>query len=39
MAQVIGRLPTEVTDRMDTEKNLFVRIRKNDYGRGGASPF
>jgi 5-methylcytosine-specific restriction enzyme B len=39
MAQIIGRLPTEVTERMETEKNLFGRIRKNDYGRGGAWPF
>ena len=38
-ARVVALLPTEVLDRMESEKNVFARILKNDYGRGGAWPF
>lgn len=39
MGRVIERLPDEIVRRMETEKNLYGRILKNDYGRGGAWPF
>jgi 5-methylcytosine-specific restriction protein B len=32
-------LPQELTDALETEKNIFSRILKNDYGRGGAWPW
>lgn len=34
--EVVEGLPPEITDVMETEKNLFSRILKNDYGKGGA---
>lgn len=39
MQRVIALLPEPITSRMETEKGLFSRIPKNDYGRGGAWPF
>lgn len=39
LTRVIALLPEPILDRMETEKNLFGRIPKNDYGRGGAWPF
>ncbi len=38
-ARVVSALPQPVVDRMETEKNVFARIPKNDYGRGGAWGF
>ena len=35
-ANVVLQLPKPVTDLMETEKNVFGRILKNDFGRGGA---
>ncbi len=37
--QVRDRLPQLIRDAMETEKNIFARIPKNDYGRGGAWDF
>jgi hypothetical protein len=34
--KVIEGLPSEIIDVMETEKGLFSRIPKNDYGQGGA---
>jgi len=34
--KVVESLPPEITDVMETEKALFSRIPKNDYGRRGA---
>lgn len=34
--EAIQRLPRPFTERMETEKNLFSRVPKNDYGQGGA---
>jgi 5-methylcytosine-specific restriction protein B len=31
-----ARLPASVTQDLETEKNIFSRIPKNDYGQGGA---
>lgn len=31
-----ANLPEGMLDRLETEKNIFSRILKNDYGRGGA---
>ncbi|MFP4395178.1 MAG: DUF2461 family protein, partial [Anaerolineales bacterium] len=39
MRDVIAALPPAVTDVMETEKRLFSRILKNDYGQGGAWDF
>jgi 5-methylcytosine-specific restriction protein B len=36
---IISNLRSEILDRMETEKSLYGRIPKNDYGRGGAWPF
>jgi 5-methylcytosine-specific restriction protein B len=33
---VAEQLPEEITDVMETDKRLFSRILKNDFGRGGA---
>jgi len=38
-ADVVARLPDVITERMETEKNVFSRIPKNDYGKGGAWPY
>jgi len=37
--EVVSKLPPTVTDHLETEKNVFSRIVKNDWGRGGAWPF
>ena len=39
MKSIAQHLPKNVTDFMETEKRLFSRIPKNDYGRGGAWDF
>jgi len=36
---VADRLPRSITERMETERRLFSRILKNDYGQGGAWPW
>jgi 5-methylcytosine-specific restriction protein B len=36
MSKVAGDLPSSITDVLETQKRLFSRIAKNDYGRGGA---
>jgi hypothetical protein len=38
-AEVTRRLPKAVLETMETEKGLFSRILKNDYGQGGAWDF
>lgn len=38
-SRVIAQLPPAITKLMETEKNLYSRIPKNDYGRGGAWDF
>lgn len=37
--KIVGGLPPEITKGMETEKKLFSRILKNDYGQGGAWPY
>ena len=37
--RVAARLPRPVTDTMESEKGVFARILKNDYGRGGTWGF
>ena len=39
LGAVAQRLRPEVTELMETEKRIFSRIRKNDFGRGGAWDF
>ena len=39
LREVGKRLRPEITELMETEKRLFSRIVKNDYGRGGAWDF
>ena len=39
MKHSLGFLNEEIKETMETEKGLFSRILKNDYGRGGAWPF
>lgn len=39
MQQAAARLPLEITQVMETEKNIFARILKNDFGLGGAWEF
>jgi len=39
LLEVVKELPAPITERMETEKRLFSRIPKNDFGRGGAWPF
>jgi 5-methylcytosine-specific restriction protein B len=36
LRQVAERLPLTITDVIETEKRIFSRFPKNDYGRGGA---
>ncbi len=36
LADVSAQLRPAITERMETEKRVFARIPKNDYGRGGA---
>src|SRR5262249_58089956 len=36
---VVARLPQEVRARLETERGIFGRILKNDWGRGGAWDF
>jgi 5-methylcytosine-specific restriction enzyme B len=35
---VVEQLPPAVREHMETERNVFSRILKNDWGRGGAWP-
>jgi len=37
-AELAERMPQPMRDYLETEKGLFGRIPKNDYGRGGAWP-
>lgn len=37
--EVAKGLPAPMLELLETEKNLFSRIPKNDYGRGGAWPY
>lgn len=39
LGATVKLLPDQVLAAMETDKNLFGRILKNDYGRGGAWPF
>ena len=39
LGAVAQRLRPEITELMETEKRIFSRIVKNDYGRGGAWDF
>jgi len=39
MSGVANALPANITDMLETQKGLFSRIPKNDYGRGGAWDF
>jgi 5-methylcytosine-specific restriction protein B len=39
MSAVVAKLPEQITSRLETEKNLFGRFLKNDWGRGGAWEF
>lgn len=39
LKSVALKLPQGITDLMETEKGLFSRIPKNDYGKGGAWDF
>lgn len=39
MRDVAARLPAAITTLMETERNVFARILKNDYGQGGAWDF
>jgi 5-methylcytosine-specific restriction enzyme B len=39
MLNVAQRLPSGISERMETQKNLFGKIIKNDFGRGGAWDF
>lgn len=39
MNAVAGELPERITERMETQKEVFARIPKNDFGRGGAWDF
>ncbi len=39
MEKVAQALPPSISGLMETEKNIFARIPKNDYGRGGAWDF
>lgn len=38
-SRVVEKLPDDILERMEAEKNVFSRVPKNDYGRGGAWPF
>jgi 5-methylcytosine-specific restriction enzyme B len=39
MLNVAQRLPASISDRMETQKNLFSNIKKNDFRHGGAWDF
>lgn len=39
MSNVGSALPATITDALETQKRLFSRIQKNDFGRGGAWDF
>jgi 5-methylcytosine-specific restriction enzyme B len=39
LRSVASQLPETITEVMETEKKIFARILKNDYGRGGAWDF
>ncbi len=36
LKEVVTQLPADITAQLETEKNVFARILKNDYGKGGA---
>jgi 5-methylcytosine-specific restriction protein B len=37
--RIVNELPATITDLLDTKRDLFSRIPKNDFGRGGAWDF
>lgn len=37
--EIAGRLPSRISEVMETKIRLFARILKNDYGKGGAWDF
>ena len=39
MSNVAGALPASTTNGLETQRRIFSRIPKNDYGRGGAWDF
>ena len=39
MGNIANALPAEITKGLETERRIFSRIPKNDYGRGGAWDF
>lgn len=39
LRRVADRLPTRLAKTMETQSNIFAKIRKNDYGQGGAWDF
>ena len=39
LRSVARQLPDSISQLMETEKKIFARILKNDYGRGGAWDF
>lgn len=39
LREVAKRLPADMLQHLEVEKNLFGRIPKNDYGQGGAYPY
>ena len=39
MREVAARLPSTMLETLETQDNIFGRILKNDFGRGGAWPF
>ena len=36
LKEVVAQLPADIIAKLETEKNIFSRILKNDYGKGGA---
>ncbi|SJZ44247.1 AAA domain (dynein-related subfamily) [Trichlorobacter thiogenes] len=39
LKEVVTHLPCKMISKMETEKKIFARILKNDYGKGGAWDF
>lgn len=39
LRRVVSLLPEPIADRLETEKNVFGRLLKNDWGRGGVWDF
>lgn len=37
--KAVAKLPSQIVQALETEKNIFSRIPKNDYGQGGAWDF